>query len=389
MAKVLDNLRVKNWVIIINKRIKKVIIFANNDIWLYKLRKEIILELLKGDYEVIISCPDGSYVQTMVDWGCTFEETKVDRRGTNPLKDYQLLVSYLKVLKKVKPDVVLTYTIKPNLYGGLACRILSIPNINNITGLGSGFSKNSILKFAITTLYKISLKKSKCVFFQNTEDMKTLIDSEIVTGPAKLIPGSGVNLQEYEMKEFPKEEDASFIFIGRVMKDKGIDEYLEAAKEIKSKYPKITFRVLGFIEETQPHYKKLIKEYEEEGIISFLGFQSDVKPFIEKSHCLVQPSHGGEGMSNVLLETAAVGRILIATDIPGCRETIDEKKNGFVFKPKDTHSLIKKMEEYIQLSYAEKVEMGKNSRNKMELEFDRKTIVIAYLKQIEEIISTK
>lgn len=360
-------------------------IFANNDIWLYKLRKEIILELLKEGYEVVISCPGGSYVQTIVDWGCTFEETKVDRRGTNPLKDFQLLVSYLKVLKKVKPDVVLTYTIKPNLYGGIACRILSIPYINNITGLGSGFSKNSILKFAITSLYKISLRKSKCVFFQNIEDMKTLIDSKIVTGPAKLIPGSGVNLQEYKMMEFPKEEDASFIFIGRIMKDKGIDQYLEAAKEIKSKYPKTTFRVLGFIEETQPHYKNLLKDYEDNGFISFLGFQSNVKPFIEKSHCLVQPSHGGEGMSNVLLETAAIGRALIASNIPGCRETINEGINGYIFEKKNSESLIIKINNFMALTYEEKKIMGMHSREKIEKEFNRNIIVNAYINEINKL----
>nr|WP_282020667.1 glycosyltransferase family 4 protein [Planomicrobium okeanokoites] len=367
------------------KERKKVLIFANNDIWLYKLRKEIVLELLKEGYEVVLSSPNGDYIQTMVNWGCSFIETKVDRRGTNPLKDLQLFVSYLKVLKKVKPDIVLTYTIKPNLYGGLACRILSIPYINNITGLGSGFSKNPILKFIITSLYKFSLRKSTSVFFQNTEDMKTLIDSKIVTGPAQLIPGSGVNLQEYEMKAFPKEEDASFIFIGRIMKDKGIDQYLEAAKAIKMKYPKTTFRIVGFIEETQPHYRNLIKEYEEKGYISFLGFQADVKPFIEKSHCLVQPSHGGEGMSNVLLETAATGRALIASDIPGCRETIEEGRNGYVFKPKNSQSLVEKIETYITLSPSEKKQMGLNSRLKIEKQFDRDIVVKAYLDQIQKL----
>lgn len=361
-------------------------LLANNDIWLYKLRKEIILGLLNENYDVVISCPNGEYIAEMVEWGCIFVETKVDRRGTNPITDSKLLLSYVRVLKNVKPDVVLTYTIKPNLYGGLACRILGIPCINNITGLGSGFNKNVILKFLLSNLYKASFKKSACVFFQNTQDMHTLIDKKIVKGSTKLIPGSGVNLEEYQFSEFPKNENASFIYIGRIMKDKGIDQYLEAAKAIKEKYPKTTFRIVGFIEETQPHYKNLIKEYEEKGYVSFLGFQADVKPFIEKSHCLIQPSHGGEGMSNVLLETAASGRALIASDIPGCRETIDEGYNGYTFETKKYRSLVNMLERFIKLSYSEKKQMGIKSREKIEKEFNRNIVVNAYTSKIEEIL---
>lgn len=360
-------------------------LLANNDIWLYKLRKEIILKLLEENYEVIISCPNGKYIEEMTGWGCIFVETKVDRRGTNPITDSILLLSYVKVLKSVKPDVVLTYTIKPNLYAGLACRILNIPCLNNITGLGSGFSKSPILKFLLSNLYKASLKKSKCIFFQNTEDMQTLIEKKIVKGPAQLIPGSGVNLEDYTFKEFPQDENPSFIFIGRIMKDKGIDQYLEAAKVIKTKYPNTTFRIVGFIEETQPYYKGRIRDYEEKGYISFLGFQADVKPYIEKSHCLVQPSHGGEGMSNVLLETAATGRALIASDIPGCRETIDEGINGYMFEKKNTNSLISKIEFFMNKSYKEKAKMGENSRKKVKTEFDRNIVVNAYVKKINEI----
>ncbi|WKA50220.1 glycosyltransferase family 4 protein [Planococcus liqunii] len=363
---------------------KKIMLLANNDIWLYKLRKEIILKLIEENYEVVISCPDGDYIQEMVNWGCIFVETKVDRRGTNPTTDLKLLISYIKVLKQVKPDVVLTYTIKPNLYGGLACRILKVPCINNITGLGSGFSKSPILKFFLSTLYKVSLKKSACVFFQNTQDMQTLVENGIVKGTTKLIPGSGVNLQEYTLKEFPEEDNASFIFIGRIMKDKGIDQYLEAAKIIKQKYPETTFQIIGFVEETQPLYKELIKEYEDKKIISFLGYQADVKPFIKKAHCIIQASHGGEGMSNVLLETAATGRVLIASDIPGCRETIDEEVNGFIFEPQNTNSLTQRIEQYLKLTYEEKKKMGLNSRKKIEKEFDRNIVVEAYLKEINE-----
>jgi len=365
---------------------KKVMIFANNDIWLFKLRKEIIVSFLDNGYEVIISSPKGDFVQKMVDWGCTFYETQVDRRGTNPKQDFKLLVSYIKLINKVKPDVVLTYTIKPNLYGGLACRLTNTPCINNITGLGSGFSKSPMLKLFLTTLYKVSLKKSACVFFQNTQDMEDLTKRKIVQGPTKLIPGSGVNLEEYGMKDFPKEEDASFIFIGRIMKDKGIDQYLEAAKIIKQMHPNTMFRIVGFVEETQSHYNDLIKNYEDEGIISFLGYQANVKPFIENAHCIIQASHGGEGLSNVLLETAATGRVLIASNIPGCKETIDEGRNGFIFEKKNTNDLVDKIEKFISLPYIEKQMYGMYSRKKIENEFNREIVVSAYLKAVKTIV---
>ncbi|KOF08654.1 glycosyl transferase, partial [Planococcus glaciei] len=226
---------------------KKVLLLGNHGFVIYNFRKELIKKLLEDGYEVYISLPYDEKVQIMVEWGCKFVETNVDRRGTNPVTDSKLVGHYLKILKQIKPDAVLTYTIKPNLYGGIACRILNIPCINNITGLGSGFSGNPALKFLLSSLYKVGLKKSKCVFFQNTEDMATLVENNIIKGPYELIPGSGVNLNEYKFMEYPPEDELNFIFIGRIMKDKGIDQYLEAAKEIKQKYPKVNFNVIGFI----------------------------------------------------------------------------------------------------------------------------------------------
>ncbi|MEK3717083.1 glycosyltransferase family 4 protein [Paenibacillus sp. FSL R7-0333] len=365
---------------------KKILLLGNHGFVIYNFRKELIQELLRQDYEVYISLPYDEKVDIMVSWGCKFIETKVDRRGTNPFADLKLILHYIKILKTIKPDVVLTYTIKPNLYGGLACRILGIPCVNNITGLGSGFGHNSMLKSFLSLLYKVSLKKSYCVFFQNTEDRNTLLKSGIIRSNHELIPGSGVNLKEFEYKTFPPEEqDTTFIFIGRIMKDKGIDQYLEAAKIIKEKYPMTTFNVIGFIETTHPHYNEMIKEYSEQGYITYCGYQSNVKPYIEQAHCIIQASHGGEGLSNVLLETAATGRALIASDIPGCRETINEGSNGFTFKAKETNDLVVKLEKFINLSYIEKVQMGKESRLKVEKEFDRRLVVDIYLKKIMKI----
>jgi glycosyltransferase involved in cell wall biosynthesis len=367
---------------------KKVLILANNDIWLYKLRKETIKALLDSNFEVYISSPKGAYIDILVEWGCIFIETNVDRRGKNLVKDYKLLMEYFKVIRKIKPDVVLAYTIKPNLYGGLVCRVLNIPCINNITGLGSGFIKNSLFKTFLTQIYKISLKNSYTVFFQNINDQNILVNKNILNNNYRLLPGSGVNLEEYSYKEYPKDKPITFIFIGRIMKDKGIDQYLEAAKLIKGKNKDIEFNLLGFVEETEPHYNELIQDLHNEGVINYLGFQSDVRPYIHESQCIIQASHGGEGLSNVLLETAATGRSLIASNIFGCKETINDGENGYIFEAKNTNDLVDKIEKFISLSYNERVEMGKASRVKIEKEFDRNLVVDQYMKKINQICNS-
>ncbi|MFP7221457.1 glycosyltransferase family 4 protein [Priestia filamentosa] len=364
---------------------KRVIILVNNDIWLYKLRKEVIRGLLDEGIEVYLSVPNGDYISILEEWGCKFVETQVDRRGKNPINDLKLFFQYINILKRVKPDVVLAYTIKPNLYGSLASRFLGIPYINNITGLGSAFIKDNLMRKVITFMYKLSLKKSSCVFFQNSHDYKVFKDNKIIHTNYKVIPGSGVNLDDYLYEEFSKAKEITFNFIGRIMKDKGIEEYLEAARLISEKYNNVQFNIIGFIEETQSHYKELIESYVKKGYVNYLGFQSDIKPFIKEAHCLVQPSHGGEGISNVLLESGAMGRALIASNIPGCKETIEEGKNGYLFEARNAEDLVYKLEQFINLPESFKEEMGKNSREKIRGEFDRQIVVDAYINKVKQI----
>ncbi|WAA12119.1 glycosyltransferase family 4 protein [Fervidibacillus halotolerans] len=363
---------------------KKLVVLSNDHAYTYNFRKEIIQRLIEKKYKVYLVLPYGKKVEELKKMGCEFIHLELDRRGVNPLKDSRLFLGYFKILKKLRPNAVLAYTIKPNIYGGLACRMLNIPYINNITGLGSGFNKGKLLKRLLLFLYRISLKKSSCVFFQNKEDMKFLVDKKIVKNNYELIPGSGVNLEEFQYKEYPKKEPITFLFIGRIMKDKGIDQYLEAAKTIRKKYPNTRFNIIGFVEKTQPHYNKLIQEYQEKGYVNYLGYQEDVKPFIEEAHCVIQPSFN-EGLSNVLLEGAAMGRPLIASDIPGCKEVIDINKNGFTFTVKNSNSLINQIEKFMKLHIDEKERMGKYSRKKVEKEFDRNFVIQAYLNQINKL----
>ncbi|MEZ0482147.1 glycosyltransferase family 4 protein [Planococcus sp. SSTMD024] len=368
---------------------KRVLLLGNHGFVIYNFRKELIQRLLKEGYEVYISLPYDEKVDLMVSWGCKFIETKVDRRGTNPITDSKLLGHYLKMLKKVKPDIVFTYTIKPNLYGGIACGILNIPYISNITGLGSGFNGKKSLKMFLSSLYKMGLKKSHCVFFQNTEDLKKLSDLKIVKGNYDLLPGSGVNLTDFKFEKKLNTEKVNFLFIGRIMKDKGIDQYLEAARLTKQKYPETQFNVIGFIENSQSYYAGLIEKYVDDKSINFFGYQTNVIPFIQDSDCLIQPSHGGEGLSNVLLETGAIGRSLIASNIAGCREAIDEGINGYTFEKKNTKDLVEKIEKFVKLTFDERVRMGINSRYKIEKEFDRNIVINSYFEKLEEVFSSE
>ncbi|HFD2047638.1 glycosyltransferase family 4 protein [Clostridium perfringens] len=362
---------------------KKVLMLGNHEIVIYNFRKELIERMIKEGYEVYVSLPYGPKVKYLEEMGCKFIDTPINRRNTNPIEDIKLLLNYFKILEDVKPDVVLSYTVKPNVYGGIACRIKKIPYICNVTGLGSGYLNGGIVQKVVQLLSKISFRKANKIFFQNTADMNLLINQNIVKNNYDLLPGSGVNLKKYKVIPYPTEkEPINFNFVARVMKDKGIDEYLEAAKEVKRKYPYVVFNVIGMID--QPYYEDILIKYQKEGIIEYHGFQNDIIPFIKKCSCMVNPSYT-EGMSNVLLENAACGRPLIASNIPGCKEIIDENINGYTFEVKNYKSLISKMEKFINLTYDKKVKLGLEGRKKVEKEFDREIVVNRYIKEINNI----
>ena len=362
---------------------KKVLMLGNSDIVIYNFRRELIEKMIKSGYEVYVSLPYSKRTEALKDMGCIFINTEINGRGTDIFEDIKLFLEYLKTLIKVRPDVVLTYTIKPNIYGGIACRLMRIPYICNITGLGSGYLKNGLVKKIIKILSRISYKKATKIFFQNTSDMNTLINDNILTQNYDLLPGSGVNLERYNLLDYPdKESEVNFSFIARVMKDKGIDEYLEAAKSIKVNYPRVNFSIIGKIEEVK--YISILSEYERRGIIKYEGFNDDIIHVIEKSSCIVNPSYS-EGMSNVLLEGAACGRPLIASDIPGCREIIDNDINGLLFNVKSAEDLIEKIDKFINLDYREKVLMGLAGRIKVQDSFNRDIVVDKYMNLINSI----
>lgn len=360
----------------------RILVLANFGMGLYNFRKELLEELIKQNNEVYISLPNDEYVPKLESLGCKFINTSVSRRGTNPITDFKLLMNYNKIIRSIKPDVVLTYTIKPNVYGGLACRLANVPCIANITGLGTAVENGGLLQKITLFLYKISLKKSKCVFFQNKENEELFTKKKIINGNHRIIPGSGVNLNHYTLLDYPSDKNINFLFISRVMKEKGIDQYLDAATSIKNKYPNTTFRIVGFCEET---YEEKLKDMQDKGIVEYHGKQSDVREFHKISHCTIHPTYYPEGMSNVLLESSACGRPIITTNRSGCREIVDDGINGYVIKEKNSQDLIDKIEMFLSLNYESKRLMGLAGRKKVEKEFDRNIVVNEYISMIRSI----
>lgn len=363
---------------------KKVLILSNSIIGLHSFRKEVISAIRDSGYEVIISVPDGDapHSSFFENIGCQIEKIAFDRRGTNPFADLVMLMKYYRLINKVRPDVVLTYTIKPNIYGGMAARICHVPQMANITGLGDAVENGGWLQKITVILYRIGLKKARKVFFQNADNRDFCLKARIVKSESELLPGSGVNLRHHTYQPYPEDDGrVRFLFIGRLLIDKGIREYFDAARAIKIKYPETEFQILGPIEGS---VKRQLEELTQGGIIIHFGTTTDVRPFIGTVECTVMPSYH-EGMSNVNLESAANGRPIITSNIPGCRETVEDSKTGYLIEARDTQSLIEVLERFIRLPYAEKVRMGKEGRRKMEREFDRQIIVNAYLQSIKHV----
>ncbi|PAV31094.1 glycosyltransferase family 1 protein [Virgibacillus profundi] len=365
---------------------KKVLILVNHDVVIYNFRLELVEKLLEDGYEVFISSPYGERIDDLVNIGCKYIEATINRHGLNVYQEWKLLKYYKKIMKQIKPDVVLTYTIKPNIYGGLAAKSLRIPYIANITGLGTAVENEGIMQKVSVALYKAAFQKVSKVFFQNEENRQFFVNNKIAIGKHEVIPGSGVNLKHFNLLEYPSSSIVEFVFISRIMKEKGIEQYIEAAKYIRANYPFTKFHILGFCE---GDYEEELNSLEKEDILQYHGMQRDIRKFLSTSHCTIHPTYYPEGMSNVLLESAASGRPIITTNRSGCREIVDEGINGYLVEQKNSENLIRKIEEFISLSHEQKSEMGLAGRKKVEREFDRQIVVNAYLKAIDEILINK
>ncbi|CAM4523644.1 galacturonosyltransferase [Paenibacillus endophyticus] len=367
---------------------KKILILANHFITIYAFRKELVKELLQQNNKVILALPTSEDNKYFADMGCEIIETPLDRRGTNPFSDIKLLFQYVKIIRDMKPDIVLTYTIKPNTYGGIAARICGVKTIHTVTGLGSVYIQDMWQKNIAVFLNRIAFKLASKVVFLNEDNKEFYKQIKIISTKhdTMIVPGSGVNLDNFKYEIQQSSERITFTFVGRILKDKGIEEYLLAAKELVSKYNYVDFEVVGFVDEEK--YIELLDKYEKEGIIKYFGKRNDIPSIMKKSSCIVLPSYG-EGRGTVLQEGAAVGRPLITCNTYGCKENVEEGYNGFLCKVADTESLKNTMMKFISLSKEEKELMGKRSREKAETEFDRKLVTRAYTKEIIRIVKGK
>lgn len=361
---------------------KKILILVNHDVVIYNFRKELVECLLSEGHQVIISSPYGERIDELVAMGCEYVEASIERRGINPIQELKLFSYYTKIMKRIKPDITLTFTIKPNIYGGMASKQLNIPYIANITGLGTAFEKKNFVQRLTIILYKIAFSKIHTIFFQNRDNMKVFTNNNIGVKKHRLLPGSGVNLKDFQVLDYPSDNKIEFVFISRIMKEKGIDEYIEAAKYFTSTHSNVKFHICGFCEEK---YEEKLKELENEGVIQYHGMVKDIRTILQQTHCTIHPTYH-EGMSNVLLESAACGRPMIASNIPGCREIFDEGISGFGFEAKSANSLIDKTQKFIKLTSQEKINMGVAGRKKVVNEFSRQIVVDAYLEEINKIL---
>lgn len=352
---------------------KRILILVNDVTTIVQFRTELVKALVGAGHQVLVSVPKSERNSEIEALGAEVIEINSSRHGTNPLEDFFLYLNYRKLIKEHKPDFVLTYTVKPNAYGGMACGQFKVPYAANVTGLGV-IEDGGLLQKIMLTLYRFGCKKAECVFFQNKSNLDFFKKHKVVGDNVQLLPGSGVNIERFSYIEYPEAEKANIVFVGRIIKDKGVFELAEVAKQYRDS-EKVKFTIVGDVEYgSQNPFSDLPN-------VECVGFHKDVRPYLEKAHAVILPSYH-EGMANVLLEGAATGRVVLASDIPGCRETFDEGVTGFGFEAKNAESLKCAVDKFLALTNEQKREMGRKGRVKMETQFDRKIVIDKYFKII-------
>lgn len=363
---------------------KKVLVITNHSYMLWQFRRELIAELC-GEYEVVISMPFVGHEEDFRQMGVRCIQTDIDRRGINPKTDLALMRTYAGLLRAEKPDLVITYSIKPNIYAGLACARQKIPFFANVQGLGTAFQKAGLAQF-VTVLYRTAFRKVEAVFFENEANAEEFRRRRIV--PAKkqvVLHGAGINLDHYAYRPYPQNDRTHFLYLGRIMKEKGMDELFAAVRRLHAEKEAFTLDLVGFFEDS---YREEVEQLQKEKIAVFHGFQEDPRPFYAAADCVVLPSYH-EGMSNVLLEAAATGRPIITSRIPGCMEAVEEGRSGFLTEAKNSEELYTAMKAFLQLTGAQREEMGRAGRTKMEREFRKEAVVEETMRVIRERIQER
>jgi glycosyltransferase involved in cell wall biosynthesis len=365
-------------------RESKKILISSNTVWsLVNFRLNLIKSLINDGYLVIAASADGLEKNKLESIGCKFIALPIKQKGKSLLSDAWLLYYYLRLMHREKPDFYLAFTVKPNIYGSLAAMFFGVSCVNNIAGLGIIFLKDNLLTKLVKFLYRISLTKSRMIFFQNDDDRYLFEKIGILNGQSnKRLPGSGVDLSKFK-RESPlirENEKLKFLMAARLLREKGVYEFVEAAKLVKIKYPECEFILMGFLDDSNLHEINMlvISKWENEELITFKPASNDIKAEIEQVDCVVLPSYYPEGVPRILLEASSMSTPIITTDNTGCRDAVEDNITGFVVPIKDAFSLAKKFIDFIEIGCASRNNMGNAGRLKMELQFNEKIIINAY-----------
>ncbi len=369
---------------------KKIIFAANAGWYLWNFRRNLMHTLKEDGYEIIAVSGHDEYIDRLSQEFPVTMLRNLDRGGTNPFRDILLLIEYIRLYKKLKPDVVLNMTIKPNIYSSIACRILGIPSVSTVTGLGYAFTSDNWLQKLVSTMYRFAFKKASTVMFQNPDDQQLFLDKKMVAADTTvLVPGSGVDTKRFDVTPLPGNgQHVTFLLIARMLKDKGVYQFAEAASRIHKKFPDTQFVLAGPLDPNNPACisMKDIKVWEKAGVVKYLGSIDDVVPVMADADVVVLPSWYREGIPKSLLEAMALARPIITTDIPGCRSVIDNNRNGFLIEPKNTDALVDAMERMIMTSDDQRQAMGIIGRQLVEEKFDQTIVFDIHKKILRELI---
>lgn len=368
------------------------IIISLNTAWnLLNFRAGLIRALVARGHEVVAVAPDDAYAASLPELGCRFVALPMDNRGTHPGRDLLLWWRFLRLFRRERPDIYLGYTVKPNVFGSLAAHLLGIPVINNIAGLGAVFINDGWVTKVVRALYRLALKRSVKVFFQNGDDRRLFVDGGLVdAGLTELLPGSGIDLVRFSPRLAQRDGCFRFLLIARMLWDKGVGEYVRAAELLRQRWPNTEFCLLGFVDVLNPAAisRAQMEAWVAQGSIVYLGVSDDVRDQIANADCIVLPSYR-EGTPRTLLEAAAMAKPIVATDAVGCREVVDDGSNGFLCRVRDADDLAEKMARMLSLTERQRREMGVRGRQKMEAEFDEQRVIAKYLRAIDAILESR
>ena len=359
------------------------ILMTVNTAWnIWNFRRPLVEALIADGHHVTVLAPHDESVAALEELGCRFLQLDMSVKGLNPLQDLALMRRFKRIFRTEQPDAILSYTIKNNIFGAMAAHALNIPFFPNVSGLGTAFLSGGTLQTVAEGLYRRAFAHLPRVFFQNEDDRDLFVKRKLVAPrQAHVLPGSGIDLERFPLTDYPQQREAPvFLMIGRLLRDKGVLEYVEAARQVKSDHPKTRFQLLGAVDAANRTAidAATVRSWEEEGVIEYLGTADDVRPHIAAAHCAVLPSYR-EGAPRTLIEAAAMARPLIATDVPGCRDVVVDNVNGYLCKVRDSASLAETFEKFLALPLASKAEMGRAGRSKMEADFDQGIVVQAYM----------